>query len=303
MQDPFPELTYLTLRSVDGTLAVPKNFLSGSAPRLRSCWVDYLPFPALRNILLSASQLVNLHLEKIPHSAYISPEAMVGCLAESTSLESLDLGFPSPRSCPNRATRRPPPLTRTILPALTYFYFQGVSEYLEDFISRVDAPLLNWVHIRLFHQLSLDVSQLHQFIGRTEALSALSTATVGLDGSYPSVKLYQQGKEFSPPSLTLSTQCSGSDWQLSFLAQACRSLSRTPFTFETLNVRESYFNPLTPGWEDDMENGQWLELFHSFTSVKNLYVSKKLVPLVGVGCNNSRRRESQTCYPCFKIFM
>ncbi|KAH9961393.1 hypothetical protein BJV74DRAFT_353413 [Russula compacta] len=281
MQDPFPELTYIEFRSADGALVLPlpEAFLGGSAPHLQSCYLDNLPFSALRKLLLSASHLVTLSLENIPQSVYISPEAMVACLAVTTSLESLYLRFLSPRSRPDRETRRLPPLIRTILPTLTDFRLHGASEYLEDFISQVDAPLLDRVDIILFHQLSLDVSQLHQFIGRTEALSALSIANVGLAG-YPSVELSQQGQEFSHPGIKLSMSCSRSDWQLSFLAQACGLLLPTPSTFETLNISENRYRSLTPGWEDDMENGQWLELFHPFTSVKNLYLSKKLALLV-----------------------
>jgi hypothetical protein len=33
-----------------------------------------------------------------------------------------------------------------------------------------------------------------------------------------------------------------------------------------------------PPWQDDIENTQWLELFHPFTTVKNLYLSWAFVP-------------------------
>ena len=281
MREPFPQLIYLALQSADETpLAVPRTFLGGSAVPLRLCMVDYLPFPALRNLLLSAHYLVRVHLLNIPHSEYISPKAIVSCLSAATSLKFLELRFLSPRSRPNRATRRPPPLTHTILPALTDFHFRGVSEYLEDFISRVDAPLLDVVNIRLFHQLTFDVSQLHQFISRTEILSAFNIADVVLADNYTEVELSQQTPAHSRPKISLSIWCNRSDWQLSFQAQACNSLSPILSTFETLIVHENEFRSLRPGWEDDMENSQWLELFHPFTSLKNLYLSEKLVPLV-----------------------
>ena len=276
MQKPFPQLTDLSLCSYsdETTLVVPGTFLGGSAPHLRSCEVDYLPFPALRSLLLSASHLVHLSLNNIPHSAYISPEAMVHCLFAVTNLEILKLRFRSPRSRPNRATRHPPPLIRTTLPALTYFDFCGVSEYLEDFISRVDAPLLDNFQIILFHQLTLDVSQLHQFIGRTETLDAFNHADVQLSTAGASIELSQETPNHYRPRISLSMQCYASDWQCSFLAQACRLLSPTLSTFETLSVCENKYESLTPGWVDDMENSQWLELVHPFTSVKNLRLCK-----------------------------
>ena len=277
MQDPFPKLTSLSLQSADGTLVLPGTFLGGSAPLLKSCVVDSLPFLALRNLLLSATHLVDLYLVKIPHSGYISPEAMVTCLSAATNLKYLELRFLSPQSRPDR---RPPPLIRTILPALAVFHFHGVTEYLEDFISRVNVPILEEVDIGFFHQLTFDVSQLHQFIGRTEALSALNIANVDLDDYCTSVELSQQTRAFSRPRISLSMFCNGSDWQFSFLTQACSSLSPTLSNYETLNVREKGFESLGPGWEDDVENSQWLELFHPFTSVKNLYLSEVVAPLV-----------------------
>jgi hypothetical protein len=33
-------------------------------------------------------------------------------------------------------------------------------------------------------------------------------------------------------------------------------------------------------WEDDMDPSQWLELFHPFIAVRNLYVAKQFVPFV-----------------------
>ena len=62
---------------------------------------------------------------------------MLTALAVLTSLETLDIEFESPRSRPDPKTRRPPPPTRTFLPALK---FDGVSEYLDDLVARIDAP-------------------------------------------------------------------------------------------------------------------------------------------------------------------
>ncbi|KAI0288616.1 hypothetical protein BC826DRAFT_1188274, partial [Russula brevipes] len=70
MQVPFPELTHLWLWS-DG----------GSAPRLRILSLRRISFPALPNLLLSASDLVHLYLTHLPHLGYISPEAMIAYLS------------------------------------------------------------------------------------------------------------------------------------------------------------------------------------------------------------------------------
>ena len=101
----------------------PIHFWVGSAPHLRSLELGAIPFPGLPNLLLS---LVNLWLFRIPHSGYFSPEAMATCLSMLTSLESLQLKLESPQSCPDQEIRRSLPPTRSILPALTFFFHSKV---------------------------------------------------------------------------------------------------------------------------------------------------------------------------------
>ena len=72
---------------------------------------------------------------------------MVRCLSTLTRLKTLKLGFKSPLSRPARETRRLHTPTRSILLALTIFWFQGVSEYLQDLVARIDAPLLDDCHL------------------------------------------------------------------------------------------------------------------------------------------------------------
>ena len=97
MQARFPKLTSLRLIS-DGEMLplIPNSFLAGSAPRLRFFTFDGIPFPGLPKFLLSATYLVNLWLTNIPHSGYISPEAMIALLPVLSSLRTLSLKFQSP---------------------------------------------------------------------------------------------------------------------------------------------------------------------------------------------------------------
>ena len=202
---------------------------------------------------------------------------MVTCLTAVASLEWLKLGFQSPRSRPDRLL---PPLARTVLPTLTTFHFRGANEYSEDFISRVNPPLLKEVDIRLFHQLLFDVSQLHLFIRHSETLSALNIANVVVGDCLARLELSRRIYAFSRPGIRLSILCNESGRQISFLAQVCNALSPTLSTFESIKVGENVSMPLGPGWAEDIESSQWLELFHPFTSVKNLYLSTELAPLV-----------------------
>jgi hypothetical protein len=163
MQVPFPALTHLMLSFVsDGHPApdLPDGFLGGSAPRLQSLELYSFGFPALPKLLLSATNLVRLTLSYTPYSGYVSPEAIVTSLAVLANLKSLLIEFQAAPFHPDPESRRLPPPTRIVLPALTRFEFQGISEYVEDLVVRIDAPLLDSIDIAIFHQLPFDISQL-----------------------------------------------------------------------------------------------------------------------------------------------
>ncbi|KAF8486315.1 hypothetical protein DFH94DRAFT_180016 [Russula ochroleuca] len=255
MQEPFPELTELLVWTNDETVTVlplPDSFLGGAAPRLRRLWLSGIPFPGLPKVLLSASHLVTIHLWSIPHSGYITPEAMVTALSTLTSLGSLILDFESPLSRPDWESRCPPPQTRIVLPALTYFEFKGANEYLDDLVSRVDAPRANSLSITFFNDIVFDTPQFTQFISRTPMLKALMKARVTFEVG--------TAREL--------------DWQVSSLEQVCASCLPPLTTMEDLYIYERPF--WQPHWQDNIENSLWLELLHPFADVKNLYLSEEV---------------------------
>jgi len=167
MQQPYPALTHLTLKSDLDAQVIPGGFLGRSAPGLQELWLEATPFPALPILLLSARELVELHLNNIPKTGYISPGAMVVGLAALTSLRTLFIGFRSSASFPDQTCL---PLTRTVLPALTSFAFQGISDNLEDLVGRIDCPRVNDIdihYLRLWRD-GLQVAELFEFINRSE---------------------------------------------------------------------------------------------------------------------------------------
>ena len=252
-------------------IAPNDSFLGRSSPRLRSLYLGRVPFPGLPALLLSSTDLVRLTLRHIPYSGYnISPDTMVRCLSVLTSLESLCLEFEFPRPRRIQNTGRPPPQTRSALPALTYFSFRGVTEYLEDLVARIDTPFLEELHIMFFHQLTLDTSQLAQLISRTPNLNAHNEAQVVFLDDAVQVLLG------SMQQISIRTTCKAPDWQLSFVSQVCNSsLSLIP-SLEHLYICEDRNSRAR--WPDDIKNDQWLEVLHSFTNVKYLYLSEGIVP-------------------------
>ena len=284
MQEPFQALTHLSLCLKDGETApiLPNSFLGGSAPCLQDIFLCRIPFPGLPTVSLSTTHLVNLCLLEIPHSGYISPEAMVTSLSVLTTLEKLTIGFKSPQSRPDQKGRRPPPQTRTLLPILTRLQFEGVSEYLEDLVVRIDAPLLNFLRTTFFHQLTFDTPRLTQFISRcAPKFKTLDEARLEFfdDLRNTSVGLWSQ-QEPHFKWLIFGTPCNQSDWQLSFLTQACGlSLPQGLIpTVKHLYIRE--FDSHGEPWQDDIEGSQWLELLHPFTAVKALYLSWNFTPRI-----------------------
>ena len=296
MEVVFPALTNLRLCASSRDKTVPpvfsEGFLGGSAPRLRSCKLSGVPIPRIWKIFLSANHLIDVRLEHIPHSGYVSPEAMVTALSAASNLKELELGFQSPRSRPDRGGSLPPPLTRITLPALTLFRFYGVSEYIEYFVSLIDVPLLRHVNITFFNQLVFDTPHLHAFFARTNMFKAHKRAAMVFDKHGVYFKLGPGGFlwQFS---CTLRISCTKLDWQLSSMAQVCGSSSPPFSTLERLDIREDSF---PPHWQDeeDVEDTQWLDLLRPFVALKDLHLVKDLARLVAPALRELANRGSVT---------
>ena len=276
MQRPFPKLRHVML-SLHGepVAAVPDSFLGGSAPRLEYLELIFIPFPALPKLLFSATHLVVLCLEDIPHSGYFQPDEMVTALSTLTSLKRLTLKFQFPRSCPDLESRRPPPSTRSVLPVLTFFSFKGVTEYLEDLVACINTPQLNALDIIFFNDFIFNAPHLIKFTGRTPALRTLKKAHIHFGEDAASIDLSSQTFGYDSYELKLMILCRGLDWQVSSLNQACTSCLHLLSMMEDLYI---YYRPSYPreDWTYNIENGLWLEILHQFTGVKNLYLSKKV---------------------------
>ena len=274
MQVPFPELTRLILSSKEKPVAVlPDSFLGGSGPRLQYISFYGIPFPGLPKLLLSATHLADLRLFNIPHSGYIPPEEMVTILSTLLSLGHLLLQFQSPRSCPDRESRRPPPQSRFVLPVLRHFQFKGATEYLDDLVACIDAPRLDNFGIEFFNDIVFDTPQLIEFISRTPTLlDALDSADVSFGGLVPGASVRFSSEHFQRIDVHIS--CGGLDWQVSSVEQVCTSCLPFIFTLETLYITAGQYG--RPEQNDNVENTQWLELLHPFTAVKKLYLSEEV---------------------------
>ncbi len=142
-------------------------------------------------------------------------------------------------------------------------------------MARIDAPLLGDLDIRFFHQLIFDTPQLTQFISRTPNLTACDKARVSFHRYTAEVTLLSLEKPYETFELRIS--CTQSDWQLSSLAQICSSFLPVISSLEHLYFKDEYC-VRNRNVQDDIENVQWLELLHPFSSVKSLHLSPKYAP-------------------------
>ena len=282
MQGQFPALTHLRLcfhGPYSSAPALTDGFLGGSAPHLQSLELNLIPFPALPKLLLSTTDLVRLTLKGIPHSGYISPEAVVTCLTLLANLKSLTIEFESLIFLPDWESRSPPPSTRIILPALTRFSFEGVSEYLEDLVARIDTPFLDSIWINFFHKLTIVIPQLAHFMRRTTRLHAFDFNETRVDFNIFGVRL-----DALPPTRTpneksvLIISCRELGSQIASVAQVFTSF--IPSIYLVTHLYITGIGPLgMPSQQQTgFQNIQWFEIFHQFTAVENLYLSMALAP-------------------------
>ena len=286
MQKPYPMLTDLCLRHTDEMVSVvPDLFLGGSAPRLRKLKLEGISVPGLPKLLLSTTDLIHLELLYIPDSGYIAPEEMVTCISTLTGLESLHIDFKSPRRRPEWGRQRTESSsTRALLPSLTYFAFGGVSEYLEDIVDRINAPLLDRLRIRFFHQTVFDTPRLAQFIRHAPKLKTCNEARMYLGSWRTYVKLFSRSKTTTNLNayLLLEDWCGPPDFQLSPLVQLCTSSIPQALIsmVECLTIVGS--NLSTPPEQDDIDPSLWWELLQPFTAVRDLYLCPEITPRIAL---------------------
>jgi hypothetical protein len=276
MQDPFPALGYLQLRSrrdIMGSLVLPSGFLGGFTPRLRHIDLDDTPFPTLPQLLLSATDLTYLRLYKIPSTGYFSPEALVTGLDANTKLEFLEIRFLHPTSTQGQIGPRPHSPTRAVLPALTEFQFKGDNAYLEDLIAGIDAPNVQQFGITLFDQQTFELLQLAEFIGRTEELRSSPYRTSIWFWEHAFTITHYFGHPSSGGTFRLEISCHELARQVILLSRICGQLSLLVSSVERLDIEADHVLP-----DPDLDTQQWLELFTPFSSVRRLELIGTPVP-------------------------
>ena len=259
---PFSELEELVLLS-RGSPQVTLPSVFGWGTRLRLLHLTGIVFSALPLLLYSSRNLVDLKLHEVPNPWLFSPEALTDALCGMAQLRSLSLHF---LRTTDHIGVTVPSRKRIDLPALTCLDFRGITEYLEDFVARIDTPRLGDIEVTFFNESSLEFSKLSEFIDRIVIHKAHRRVDILSSERAISITLTQPG---APTCITFHLQCEPSDLQLSALSRLCIPLS----TLLT-DVKDLYINGTRQSRkEDSLDSRRWLESITLFTSVTSFHIS------------------------------
>jgi hypothetical protein len=288
IKEPFSNLEELVLRCEDFMeLGLPSAFRG--CPRLRSLHLTKITFPALPQLLFSSKDLVDIHLHNIAGIANFSPEALVNALSRMTRLRSLTL---HPRSSASRPDIGILPSSasgkRVVFPSLTHFKFRGTSGFFNNFIVRIDPPLLSDIEITFNGRLFL-VSKLREFFDQIEIQKSHRQAEVIFSEHAISIFFTQPGAPMRPK---LRISIRPSNWQLFSMFELCNRLSALLSGVEDLHVHATR---LSSG-QDKMNREDWAKLIHLFKGVKRLYIGGKLSTDIMLSLE-SYRAPSETLLP------
>ena len=277
-----PRLETLILHSQTSEIVLPRQFLEGGTPQLRHLTLTGTALSPLQPLLSSTTSLVSLVLERIPSSAYFSPDSLITLISAMPQLQILSIGFLSTVPRPGfRGEQRVFPrvqAARTELSSLTQLIYRGVSAYIEALLSRIRSPHIEDLDISLFNQLTLDIPRTCSFIRELDTLQS-TKARIDFAESSTHITLSAQHHPNASPDIFLSVSCTRLDFQVSAMAQLCVGLSTSLDPIEELLLGYYGGSALPDEWreEEGVDTGLWRALLAPFCHVSTLRVHVALV--------------------------
>jgi hypothetical protein len=265
IKGPFLGLEDLVLLSLDTERPTLSNAFRWGI--LRSFHLTRIALFAFPRFLYYYRNLVDLQLHDVFDPRLCSPEALTDALSGMAQLRSLSLHL---LPTTDHVGVSPPSQTRVFLPALTHLNFQGISQYLENFVGGVDAPHLGTIEI--IFKLSnrsirvTDFSYLRTFTDRIEMHKSHSQVHIWSSEHAISISCTQPGARTC---INLQVFCKRLSDQLSFMSRILIQLPAFHSDVEDLHISETR----KARGEDSR---LWLEPFNSFTSVKWIHVTANL---------------------------
>jgi hypothetical protein len=277
IDEEFPVLEYLILEpwTKDSTVLVLPEALQ--APHLRHLVLLGFACPIRSRLHPTAASLVTLFLLIDRQSAYFQPNVLLQWISFMTQLESLGIvfTFPVPNRDVERQLTRTPITTHITHPNLRFFWFRGVSAYLEAVVFRITTPRLESMQIGLFKQLTFSVPRLAQFMNTTENLGFDEAAIMFKDKKIDVLLFFREANTYAV-GVSLRVNCWHLDWQVSSVAQICNALSQVFSAVEHLTLRHGVHSQSSEE-HNDVDRIEWRNLLRSFGNVKTLGVENGLI--------------------------
>jgi hypothetical protein len=257
-------------------LTLPPAF---EAPHLRH--LDLHRF-AHSLLFTTAIGLTTLILRWIHPLTYSDPNHLLQTLSPLSQLHTLEIGFSSSHTLPNRNIPRrlsgAPAMAHVALPNLRRFSFWGVSDYLEAILPRMTTPCLAELRVHFFNWFGLSVPRLLQFVKITRDPGFGSVKFVFCQRAvalfmYPHVETYLPRFNFFVEVSSMNL-----NQQLSSMAQISSILG--PLFSTVMDLTLDYkVSILSSGQHNNTQANRmrWRGLLGSFRNVITLRVQQGLI--------------------------
>ncbi|SRR6266403_751990 len=270
----FPILEYLIVGPpmVGSTPLMLRETLQ--APHLKHLMLTGFTHPIGPRLHPTAVGLVTLDLLIHQPSAYFQPNILLQWISFMPQLEILVIAFRFP--VPDRDVELQfthiPITTPITLPNLRWFWFQGVSAYLEAIVCRIATPRLERLHIQFFEQLTFSVPCLVQFMNTTKILRFDRAVLDFSDMGVYALFLRETGAFV----FTMIVHCRHLNQQVSSVAQISSALGQVLSAVEHLDL-EHKTHTRSSEEHNDIDRIEWRKLLRALNNVKTLHVEDGLV--------------------------
>jgi hypothetical protein len=271
MNKEFPILDFLHIappHKHTEELILPGTF---RAPHLLHLTLLGFSLSTISPFLATIEGIVTLSLQNLPRSAYFSPDDLIRRLPGLPQLATLTITFQYPVSnhVLGMKLEEKPITTRVILPNLRWFWYGGVSTYLEALLSRMDTPRLEWLQLTFFHQISFRIPKVLEFVEAAQNL-VFGSAEFEFSGNFLRVLVYPHSRA-SIYAFAMQIPCKDLDWQVASAVQVFCQLKTKFSAVEYLRLEFTRY-PISTEANNEADRIQWRKLFGTFSNVKTLRV-------------------------------
>jgi hypothetical protein len=258
----FPALDALVLSSQDyANQLLPSNFM---APRLRSLHLQTVGVSAVSSLLTKAANLVSLTIGHATLYDGISPEYLVEHLSSLPKLESLCISTCFPREDLGGLQRTQ--IARVVLPYLWKLNYAGVDVYLENLLSLISAPSLQYFSVTFLERCTSTLLHLSEFLCSIKNLD-FGRAKVSFCSLASYITYYPAQHSASLPHFSFNTSDRCEALLVTSTIQICSATAPILLPIQSLALMATNEPILNPHWQ---------ALLRSFGGVRTLLINVAL---------------------------